>query len=161
MNGTTDFAYPLDSYQKSYRLVPTKWRHVSVAVNRPHGHIWTFPEVDAFVGHVLLRSEPLVRVGAPRVEANRLVARLDEFEPLALKEKSLCYTTNTGPWHKRTWFKAPATLNGRNLGAELPLTRPLVAYLAVKDINGRHVSSEHVEFSSEGVANRFNTAASH
>jgi dienelactone hydrolase len=161
VNGTTDFAYPLDSYQKSYRLVKAPLRHVSVENNRPHGHIWTFPEVDAFVGHVLLRSEPLVRVGAPRVEANRLVARLDEFEPLALKEKSLCYTTNTGPWHKRTWFKAPATLNGRNLGAELPLTRPLVAYLAVKDINGRHVSSEHVEFSSEGVANRFNTAASH
>src|SRR6185436_20794205 len=32
VNGTTDFAYPLDSYQKSYRLVPDKWRHVSVAI---------------------------------------------------------------------------------------------------------------------------------
>ena len=54
VNGTTDFAYPMDSYQKTYRLVPERWRHISMAVNRPHGHIWTFPEVDAFVGSVLL-----------------------------------------------------------------------------------------------------------
>ena len=144
VNGTTDFAYPLDSYQKSYRLVPSKWRHVSVAVNRPHGHIWTFPEVDAFVDNVLREDPPLVRVGAPRVQPERLTAKLDRIIPF--KEVSLCYTTNSGSWQKRKWHTAPARLDGQQLSAELPSTRPLVAFLAIKDEQGRHISSEHVEF---------------
>src|SRR6185503_3460904 len=77
VNGTTDFAYPLDSYQKSYRLVPAKWRHVSVVVNRPHGHIWTFPEVDTFVDNVLRHGPPLARFSAPVVDGDHLSVRLD------------------------------------------------------------------------------------
>jgi len=143
VNGTTDFAYPLDSYQKSYRLVPAKRRHVSVAVSRPHGHIWTFPEVDAFVDSVLRNEASLVRVGAPVVTAARLTARLDRTN--SLKEVSLCYTTNSGPWQQRTWQTAPARLEGRSVSADLPSARPLVAFLAIKDERDRHVSSEHVE----------------
>lgn len=145
VNGTTDFAYPLDSYQKSYRLVPTKRRYVSVAINRPHGHIWTFPEVDAFVGSVLRHEPPLVRIGAPLIAGERLAARLDRM--VAPKEISLCYTTEAGPWQKRTWQTAPARIDGRKLSATLPSVRPLVAFLALKDEDGRHISSEHVEFS--------------
>lgn len=141
VNGTTDFAYPLDSYQKSYRLVPEKWRHVSVAVNRPHGHIWTFPEVDAFVDSVLLGKPPLVRIGQPEVSNGRITAELDRVA--VLKEVSLCYTTNSGPWQKRIWQTTPAEVSGRRIVAELPSARPLVVFLAVKDERG-HVSSEHV-----------------
>lgn len=144
VNGTTDFAYPLDSYQKSYRLVPARWRHVSVAVNRPHGHIWTFPEVDAFVDNVLRRKPPLVCVGAPRTVGEELTARLSHTN--RLKEVSLCYTTNSGPWQKRVWHTAVARLEKRQVKADLPSTRPLVAFLATKDDRDRHISSEHVEF---------------
>ena len=143
VNGTSDFAYPLDSYQKSYRLVPAKWRHVSVAVNRPHGHIWTFPEVDAFVDSVLDGKPPLVRVGAPVVVNGRLMAKLDRT--IAPKEVSLCYTTNSGPWQKRTWEKVPAQVEGREISAILPSSRPLVAYLALTDEHGAAISSEHME----------------
>jgi dienelactone hydrolase len=148
VNGTTDFAYPLDSYQKSYRLVPSKWRHVSIAVNRPHGHIWTFPEVDTFADSVLHNETPLPRLGAPRVRENLLVAKLDRTN--GLKEFSMCYTTNSGPWQKRVWHTAPAHLEGRELTAELPANRPLVAFLAVKDGLGRNVSSEYVELEKTG-----------
>ena len=44
LNGTKDFAYPLDSYRASYRLVPAHLRHVSVIPDLPHHHIWTFTE---------------------------------------------------------------------------------------------------------------------
>jgi dienelactone hydrolase len=143
VNGTTDFAYPLDSYQKSYRLVPAKWRHVSVAVDRQHGHIWTFPEVDAFADSVLRDNTPLVRVGAPVIAGDRLTAKLDRAN--VLKEISLCYTTNSGPWQKRTWHTAPARIDGARISAELPTTRPLVAFLAITDAEDRYVSSEHLE----------------
>jgi dienelactone hydrolase len=143
VNGTSDFAYPLDSYQKSYRLVPEKWRQVSIAVNRPHGHYWTFPEVDAFVDSVLMGSAPLVRVGPPMVEQGILSAEVDR--KITPKEISLCYTTNSGPWQKRVWQSAPAQISAQKISATLPTSRPLVAYLSITDEDGALISSEHVE----------------
>lgn len=143
VNGTTDFAYPLDSYQKSYRLVPEKWRHISVAVGRPHGHIWTFPEVDGFVDSVLRAEPPLMRVGAPVLADGKFSVKLEGGA--ALKEISLCYTTNSGAWQKRSWQKTPARVEGERAMADLPAVRPLVAFIAMKDESGRQISSEHVE----------------
>ncbi|MDB6041125.1 MAG: axeA 1 [Verrucomicrobiales bacterium] len=143
VNGTTDFAYPLDSYQKSYRLVPSKFRHISVAVNRPHGHIWTFPEVDVFVASVL-KSEPApVRIDAVGEKAGRLSAKLN----LAVRPKKaeLCYTTNTGVWQKRMWQTIPAQIKGKEISAKLPKERPLVAFLSITDNENAYFSSEHVE----------------
>lgn len=146
VNGTTDFAYPLDSYQKTYRLVPEKWRHVSVAVDRPHGHIWTFPEVDAFVGSVLREEPALVQIGGPKVVANELSAQLSRAT--GFKDLTLCYTTDSSVWQERKWRTAPAHIEGGKLIAELPSARPLVAFLAVVDETGRHISSEHVELAA-------------
>jgi hypothetical protein len=142
VNGTTDFAYPLDSYQKTYRLVPERWRNVSVVINRPHGHIWNFPEVDLFVDSVLRKSQPLVRIGRPVVRENHFAASIDRTN--SLKQFFLSYTTNSGPWQKRVWHEAPARLDGQQLSAELPSTRPLVAFLVTTDELGARVSSEHV-----------------
>jgi hypothetical protein len=144
VNGTTDFAYPLDSYQKSYRLVPAKWRQVSVAVNRRHGHIWTFPEVDAFVDSVLRDEPPPTRIARPVVTSTHFGARLNRTA--SFTNISLCYTTNAGLWQKRTWQTVPARVAGGLSLAELPAARPMVAFLAVDDEAGRHVSSEYVEF---------------
>ncbi len=143
VNGTTDFAYPLDSYQKSYRLVPSKWRHVSVAINRQHGHIWTFPEVDRFADGVLRGESGLVRMGPPVVRDGRLSVALDHTT--GLKEAMLCYTVDLGPWQQRKWQTAPAQVEGHRLSADLPTARPLVAFLALIEEDGAHVSSEHVE----------------
>jgi hypothetical protein len=70
---------------------------------------------------------------------------VSDVSSIGLKEASLCYTTNSGPWQKREWYSAPAQIKGRQLSAELPSGRPLVAFFAVKDERGAHVSSEHVE----------------
>jgi dienelactone hydrolase len=143
VNGTTDFAYPLDSYQKSYRLVPAKWRHVSVAVGRPHGHIWSFPEVDTFVDSVLVAKPPLPKLSFPIVAGDQLTSRVDR--DAVLKEVSLCYTTNSGVWQKRSWQTVPAVPEGRQIRATMPAVRPLVVFIAVKDTKDRHISSEHIE----------------
>ncbi|HMJ89557.1 MAG TPA: alpha/beta fold hydrolase, partial [Candidatus Acidoferrum sp.] len=82
VNGTTDFAYPLDSYRKSYQLVPERWRNISVVINRPHGHIWTFPEVDLFVDSVLRKSPPLMRIGSPNVRGRRMTVEVDRTDTL-------------------------------------------------------------------------------
>jgi dienelactone hydrolase len=77
LNGTSDFAYPLDSYQKSYRLVPPRFRHVNVVVNLPHGHIWTFGEVDQFVGSVLRSDAPLPRLQTLKIHDGVASASLE------------------------------------------------------------------------------------
>ncbi len=144
VNGTTDFAYPLGSYQKTYRLVPARWRQVSVAVGRPHGHIWTFPEVDTFVDSVLRGSPALPRVGPVRVADREVSVRVTRSEQV--REATFCFTTNTGAWQKRSWRITPARLNAGTASADLPLERPLVAFFAFKDSAGNQLSSEHVEW---------------
>jgi dienelactone hydrolase len=143
VNGTTDFAYPLDSYKKTYEQVPARWRNVSVAIDRPHGHIWTFPEVDAFVASVLRDAPKTIRFARPEVNGLHIAARINHTT--TPKEVSLCYTTDIGTWQTRKWQSAPARLNGREVTAELPVPRPVTAFLAIKDENGCHFSSEHVE----------------
>lgn len=143
LNGTTDFAYPLDSYQKSYRLVPEKYRHLAIVTNLPHGHIWTFPEVDAFVDHALRKGPALPKPGGPQVENGLLTSVV--HSSTGIKSVALCYTTNTGPWQKRQWSAVPGSIAKQRASAPLPTSRPLVAYLAIVDERGLRVSSDFVE----------------
>jgi len=92
---------------------------------------------------VLRDAPPPVRVGAPRIDGDQFSAKLDRTN--AINEVSLCYTTNAGPWQKRTWHMIPARVEDRQVRAELPATRPLVAFVGLKDEGGRYISSEHVE----------------
>ena len=142
LNGATDFAYPLDSYQKSYRLVPEPHRHVSVVVGLPHGHIWTFGEVDAFVDHALRGGPDLPRLGPLQQANGRLSAPLKC--PSSITSATLHYTTDSGAWQKRTWKNLAAQVGPHEVSAELPRERPLVAFLAVVDVHGLRVSTEHL-----------------
>lgn len=56
VNGTNDFAYPLDSYMKSYRAVPQETpKNIRVTVNMPHSHPagWEPKEIGMFVDQEL------------------------------------------------------------------------------------------------------------
>jgi dienelactone hydrolase len=144
LNGTTDFAYPLDSYQRSYRLVPERHRHLSVVVDLPHGHIWSFREVDTFVDGVLRKGEGLAEVGPTRVEGGVVSATVLGRVPVA--EAALCYTEDGGPWPKRRWQRVSARIEGRRVRAELPPgAGELTGFLAVTDSRGLRVSGEHFQ----------------
>lgn len=157
VNGTNDFAYPLDSYQKSYRLVDDKLRRLCVKVRLPHGHSegWSIPEVGLFVDSVLKDGQSLPQVGALSVAENSVVTSATSLQKLDKAE--LHYTTDQGPWQQRQWKSQPAELvaqdadaQGQNyrLAAKLPDHRPLVVFLTVADARGAVVSSEHVELPS-------------
>lgn len=143
LNGTNDFAYPLDSYRKSYSLVPEKQRMVAVIPRLPHGHIWTFPEVDLFLDSQLREGTGLARLGALQTEGGRVSATVKS--PTELREALLHYTTDGGAWQNREWKSIPAKIEGETVSAELPGTGPLVYYLAVKDARGVTVSTAHGE----------------
>jgi dienelactone hydrolase len=141
LNGATDFAYPLDSYRASYRLVPAKYRNVSVVPGLHHGHIWTFSEVDVFVDSVLRGGPPLPRLGPMAIYGDSVSTKI--ISPVPIKQAALHYTTDTGEWQKRGWQTVPAELKGNTIIAHLPGQHPLVYYLSVTDERGLRVSTEH------------------
>ncbi|HEY5480032.1 MAG TPA: alpha/beta fold hydrolase [Verrucomicrobiae bacterium] len=143
LNSATDFAYPLDSYRACYRLVPSRFRHVCVVLNLPHGHIWTFNEVDVFVDSVLRGGPPLPCFEQPKIDGDRVSVKV--VSPVPVKEAALHYTTDSGEWQKRHWQTLPAELKDNTIIARLPGQRPLVWYLAVTDERGLRVSTEHEE----------------
>jgi dienelactone hydrolase len=140
LNGTTDFAYPLDSYHKSYRLVPEAQRTVCIVKDLPHGHIWNFKEVDVFVESVLNGGIGLPRLGPALVASDAAAATVTS--PLPLKDAALYYTADDGPWQKREWHSLPASVDGAQVSAPLPAEAPRALFLAVTDSRGLRASSE-------------------
>jgi len=142
LNGTNDFAYPMDSYQKCYNLVPGV-KSIAMVPRLPHGHIWTFKEVDAFVDNVLMKGPPLAKLSDLEVGDDRATTSVDETTKVAKAE--LHYTTTTGAWQQREWKSLPATVDGTTISATLPKDRPIVFYLSVTDDKGLFVSTNHAE----------------
>ena len=150
VNGTNDFAYPLDSYQKSYQLVAAP-RTLCITVNMPHGHQagWAPPEIGAFVDSVLKDGPPLVTLSPVTVEGERLSTGYSPQESLAKAE--LHYTTDSGPWQKRTWTSIPAEVDttAHSISAPIPAARPVACFLTVQDARGLTVSTEHVSLDKQ------------
>ncbi len=140
LNGTNDFAYPLDSYKKCYELVPGA-KSLSVRVRLPHAHIWTFGEVDAFIDSHLKKGLPLAAPGL--MTAKESVVSAEVTSKVELKEAHLHYAVAEGSWPKRAWKSAPAEIKDSRISAKLPAERPLVYYLTVTDQRGLITSTVH------------------
>jgi len=144
MNGTNDFAYPLDSYQKSYRLVPGR-RDVRVEVLMPHGHpqAWAPKEIGLYVDSILKGGDPLPRLGPMKTADGIATASFTARVPVVRGQ--LHFTADAGPWQKRRWESVDAKLSAETVEAALPAKRPLVYYLSVTDQRGAMMSTEHEE----------------
>jgi dienelactone hydrolase len=157
VNGTNDFAYPLDSYQKSYELVSDrdpKLVTLRVTVNMPHGHQegWSPKEIGLFVDGVMKKGPGLARVigGGYDFEAGF-------SSPVAVKSVEFHYTEDRGPLQKRKWKTLPAKIKDAELGLpknektayiEFPKgsdIRPSIWFFTLKDARGAIVSSEYSE----------------
>lgn len=151
VNGTNDFAYPLDSYQKSYRLV--KNRNLCIKVNLPHGHPqgWAPPEIGLFIDQHLMGGRALFRfedLGA-RMEQKDGNVKLAIPQERRLKAVSAHWTTDLKvPWAKRKWesrLVQPIVGNATDQWiVSVPKERPLIYFLTATDDRGATVSTEHV-----------------
>ncbi len=148
MTGTNDFAYPLDSYQKSYRAMPGP-RALCITVKMPHSHEagWARPEIQLFLD-AILRPQTLERgiaqVGVPVVEGKRVRVAYDS--PSAVQKCQIHWTADLDkPWQAREWQSATGEVPTLNeASAALPEARPLVFFLTLTDIRGAVISTEHV-----------------
>lgn len=144
VTGTNDFAYPMDSLQKSYHL-PTGPRTLAIRLRMPHGHgeAGENPEeIHAFADSILKKKPPLPKLKDQGREGNEAWVR---FKPIdAVKSAELLYTKSTGKWQDRLWETAEAKLDGNKATAELP-EGTTVYYINLVDAEGRVVSGEHEE----------------
>ncbi len=117
VNGTNDFAYPLDSYQHSYQAVPrfeelANPDRLCVTLRMPHGHEagWAPKEIGLFVNGVLKGGEPLAKLAPPTIEGGKLASRFVAKVPV--EKARMLYAIDAGPWQNREW-KETARLGGR------------------------------------------------
>ncbi len=140
VNGTNDFAYPVDSYEKSYRL-PRGEVSLSISIERPHGHIFTFGEVDAFIDSFLLGTQPLGKVSKMKIDSENKQVRVDWTGAVPAAKAELAYTEASGEWAKRPWKSVPAEIRGGEIVATLPEPSPSCFFLILTDERGLSLST--------------------
>jgi dienelactone hydrolase len=146
VNGTNDFAYPMDSWQKSYRL-PTGPRTLCLRVRMPHGHgpAGENPEeIHAFANSILKQDPALPTITEQGQSADQVWAKFDSKVPITSAE--LAWTRDTGRWQDRKWEQSPATVDAAEarVSATIP-SDAKVFYLNLFDERKCAVSTEHVE----------------
>ena len=146
VTGTNDFAYPMDSLQKSYRL--TQGPHtLCLRVRMPHGHGGAGEnpaEIAAFADNLLKRGQSLPRITGQGRAGEQVWAAFESPSPIERAE--LNYTCQTGRWQDRTWETAAAEINptAAKVTARLP-KGVKVYYLNLIDRRNLTVSTEHQE----------------
>lgn len=146
VNGTNDFAYPMDSWKKSY-LLPTTARTLCLRVRMPHGHgpAGENPEeIHVFANSILKSDKPLAKVLEQGNSAEEAWATFQS--PVSITSAELAWTRDSGRWQDRKWEQMPATVdaNSSRVTARIP-TDAKVFYLNLFDGRNCAVSTQHVE----------------
>jgi cephalosporin-C deacetylase-like acetyl esterase len=142
VNGTNDFAYPLDSYQKSYRLVKGE-RNLSIQVEMKHSHPdgWAPVEIQRFMDHHLRGKVGMPVFRGMKREGRTVSARVES--PTKIVSAALNTTGDTVTWNQRKWVSAPARVEGEYVQGTLPGDGVTTYYLTVVDETGVTISTEH------------------
>lgn len=140
VNGTNDFAYPLDSYMKCFDAVPGE-KQLRVTVNMPHGHQagWAPKEIGIFVDQHLRKGKPLPIVSEAQTKDGQVTAKVKSSTKLV---KAMVYhTMDTSPINKRKWTGMAVSINDSViLGATVP-TKATAWFVTVEDERKAIVSS--------------------
>jgi dienelactone hydrolase len=111
VNGTNDFAYPLDSLMKSHADVRQAAKNVRIQVDMPHGHEegWAPPEIAAFIDAAVRGRPGLPVLDMPGIADEAARCRVMAGGPV--KQATLVYTTAPGPINKLAWQTVPAEVH--------------------------------------------------
>lgn len=141
VTGTNDFAYPMDSLRKSYRLPPGE-RTLCLRVGMVHDHkTGEAPEeIRVFADSLLAGGAPLARVEGAGEEEGRAWVR---FDPAAALERvEFHFTRGAGKWQERVWETRSVPFRGGRAETERPADATAWFFNLV-DPHGLVVSSEH------------------
>ncbi len=146
VTGTNDFAYPMDSLQKSYRL-PKPPHTLCVRLRMPHGHGGAGEnpkEIHAFAESILHRGAGLTPIEQTGRDG-RIAWATFPVGSLVVKAE-LNYTKDTGRWQDRKWESVAVPVDAKTgkISAELP-PGTTTYYFNLIDNQEQVTSSEHAE----------------
>lgn len=154
VNGTNDLHYCLDSYMKSYTIVPGE-KNLCVTVNMPHSHPdgWARQEIGLFIDSKCKAQSPLPVLGHPEIREDRISLPFES--QTVLKSAEIHYTTETGIRSERRWKSTPATIGDSTIDegtitAALPPDDANTWFITATDERGA-VASSVVQFSPEDI----------
>lgn len=141
VNGTNDVHYVLDSYMKSYNVVPGK-KQMRIQVNMPHGHPpgWAPQEIGLFIDSKCRGGKALPVPGKPELKGDQVVVTFESA--IALKAAKLNYTTDSGLRSARKWTTVPATITGKTITAPKPPANANSWFVTLFDERDAMVSTE-------------------
>lgn len=144
VTGSNDFAYPMDSLQKSY-LLPRGSRSLCVRLRMPHGHGGAGEnpeEILAIAESLFANGVPLARITKAGRDDRNAWVHAESEAPIAKAE--LNFTTDTGTWQERDWQALPAAWDAETGVASAALPEATAVYFFnLTDHRGLVVSSEH------------------
>ena len=139
VNGTNDFAYPLDSDAKTYALVHAP-KNIRIEVGMRHGHWFDQKECLMFFDSQLKGAPPLPRITEVHVADGRLTAKAEG--PTRLVAAELSFTTGPNQANKeRSWTTRPLDIDGLEATGTRPPDDATVYVVTVHDERGAMVSS--------------------
>jgi len=144
VSGTNDFAFPLDSLQKSY-TAPGGSPFLSIPGDMKHGqNEGAEPEViHAFADSILRNGKQLPKIIGSQITKNRI--ELTYQSELPVDSAELLFTKNQEGWKERKWLSVPAEMNGKSkVSATIP-EGTKAFFLNLKDPRGFVISSPHTE----------------
>jgi dienelactone hydrolase len=147
VTGSNDFAYPMDSLQKSYRALKVP-RTLCVRLRMPHGHgaAGENPaEILAFADHITRGASALPEIKRVHREDRKVRITFTGNRRVVVRAE-LNHTADTGIWKDRKWEAVPFELNAglEEAALEIPATAR-VYYINLFTDDGLVVSSEHEE----------------
>lgn len=150
LNGTDDFAYPLDVFQKSVDTVPGEaLQRIEVHMKHSHQHGWAPKEIGLFIDSVLDHGTPLAKVGEFTFAEDRF--ELPVEASVSLKRARLHWTMDPKAYQSRRenvrrWQSEELEIEGdRCIRGKIPDGRPIVFFVTVTDERDAMVSSRAIE----------------
>jgi dienelactone hydrolase len=140
VNGTNDVHYPLDSYQKSFDVVPG-YKQLRIEVKMRHGHPagWAPQEIGLFIDSFCRNGQPLPVPNKIKFEDNQV--RLSFTSETPIKSAHLHYTSDQGLRSKREWKSLPAELQADSVVAPKPPADANTWFISLKDHRDAMVTS--------------------
>ena len=140
VNGTHDFAYPMDSYAKTCALVRSE-KNFSIQFKMRHGHIFDFPEFFLFIDQYIKGTTPMPVVSRPVVDGDRVTATVTSSTKIT--GALLRYTTGDHKENKtRPWEAKTVAVTGDKLHGPAPPKDATAWYIEVIDERKATGSSE-------------------
>jgi dienelactone hydrolase len=153
VNGTNDFAYPMDSWRRSSRL-PKSERTLCLRIRMPHAHgpAGESPEeIRVFADHILNNGTPLPSITEQGSGSTEAWCTYESKSKIVSAE--LAFTRASGRWQDRLWESRPAKIDfdHHRVTAEVPADAT-VFYLNIFDDRNCAVSTEHIDRSEDQPA---------